>query len=134
MLCVFPGNYLKYVSLVLLTAQNTIFILSMRYVRTRSGAMFVATTAVIMQESIKCLASNIIIIIQEGGIRAWLRHLNDNILKQPLDCLKILVPSLVYTLQNNLIFVAVSNLDAATFQVSIIAQCLYLNYSSTNKV
>ena len=115
--CFITGSYLKYVSLVLLTAQNTIFILSMRYVRTREGAMFVATTAVILQEAIKCLASNVIIFIQEGSVRAWLRHLNDNIIKQPLDCLKISVPSLVYTLQNNLIFIAVSNLDAATFQV-----------------
>ena len=79
--------------------------------------MFVATTAVILQEAIKCIVSNVIIFIQEGGVRAWLRHLNDNIIKQPLDCLKISVPSLVYTLQNNLIFIAVSNLDAATFQV-----------------
>lgn len=112
------GSYLKYLSLVLLTAQNTVFILSMRYVRTREGAMFVSTTAVILQESIKCFASLMIILVQEGGVRGWLRHLNENIINQPLDCLKISVPSLVYTLQNNLIFVAVSNLDAATFQVT----------------
>ena len=80
--------------------------------------MFVSTTAVILQESIKCFASLMIILVQEGGVRGWLRHLNENIINQPLDCLKISVPSLVYTLQNNLIFVAVSNLDAATFQVS----------------
>lgn len=112
------GNYLKYLSLVLLTAQNTVFILSMRYVRTRAGPMFVSTTAVILQEAIKCFSSLMIILVQEGDVRSWLRHLNDNIIKQPLDCLKISVPSLVYTLQNNLIFVAVSNLDAATFQVT----------------
>ena len=85
--------------------------------------MFVSTTAVILQEAIKCLSSLLIILVQEGfSVRSWLRHLNDNIIRQPLDCLKISVPSLVYTLQNNLIFIAVSNLDAATFQVSILGK------------
>lgn len=112
------GTMLKYLSLVLLTAQNAVFILSMRYVRTRAGDLFFTTTAVILQESIKCLISLIIILVKEGSLKLWLQHLNDNIIKQPLDCLKISVPSLVYTLQNNLIFIGVSNLDAAVFQVT----------------
>lgn len=112
------GTVLKYMSLVLLTAQNAIFILSMRYVRTREGDLFFTTTAVILQEAIKCFISLIIILVQEGSVKAWLHHLHDNIIKQPLDCVKVSVPSLVYTLQNNLIFIGVSNLDAAVFQVT----------------
>ncbi|XP_060557334.1 UDP-galactose translocator-like isoform X2 [Ruditapes philippinarum] len=111
------ASVLKYISLVLLTAQNAVFILSMRYVRTREGDMFFTTSAVILQEAIKCFVSLIIILVQEGSVKGWLHHLNENILKNPLDCIKVSVPSLVYTLQNNLIFIGVSNLDAAVFQV-----------------
>ena len=36
----------------------------------------------------------------------------------PGDFAKLLVPACLYTLQNNLAYVAVSNLDAASYQVS----------------
>ena len=48
----------------------------------------------------------------------YLQYLNENIFQQPIDCLKISVSAIVYTLQNNLLYVAVSNLEAATYQVS----------------
>jgi len=41
-----------------------------------------------------------------------------NIIGDPLATLKVAVPSLVYVIQNNLQYLAISNLDAATFQVT----------------
>ncbi|XP_062590188.1 UDP-galactose translocator-like [Saccostrea cucullata] len=112
------ATYLKYCSLMTLMLQNAVFILMMRYVRTRPGDMFMSTTAVIMSEFLKFLACFVILFYKEGGVKGFLSNLNENIIKQPLDFLKISVPSIIYTLQNNLLFVAVSNLDAAVFQVT----------------
>lgn len=112
-----PSPMLKYVSLVLLALQNTLLILTMRYVRTQKGDMFMSTTAVVMSEAFKVLASLGIILYQEGSFPKFVQHLVDNIIKQPMDCVKVSIPSIIYVLQNNLLYVAVSNLDAATYQV-----------------
>ena len=110
---------LKYLSLFLLTSQNALLILIMRYVRTRGGDMFMATSAVIMAEILKFSVCLLIIFYQHHfSVHRWVNHLHENIVLQPMDCLKVSVPSLIYTLQNNLLYLALSNLDAATFQVS----------------
>ncbi|KAL3853392.1 hypothetical protein ACJMK2_016935 [Sinanodonta woodiana] len=113
-----PDKTLRYTSLLCLTLQNALLILTMRYVRIRGGDMFVASTAVIMAEFLKTIASLLIILFQEGSVLKFLKHLGDNMLFQPLDCIKVSVPALIYTLQNNLLYLAVSNLDAATYQVT----------------
>lgn len=43
--------------------------------------------------------------------------LKDELLSQPIELLKLAIPSGLYTLQNNLLYVALSNLDAATYQI-----------------
>ncbi|XP_059156140.1 UDP-N-acetylglucosamine transporter-like [Physella acuta] len=112
------STYLKYISLVLLTVQNALLILVMRYVRTREGDMFLSTSAVIMAEVFKFTTSLVVILIETGGIQAWLKLLYEDIILEPIDCLKVSIPSIIFVLQNNLVYVAISNLDAATFQVS----------------
>lgn len=109
---------LKQLSLVLLTLQNALLILVMRYTRTRKGDMYFATTAVVLSEGLKVLTSLMILAAQEGTFIKLMCYLRDNIWRQPLDCLKVSVPAFIYTLQNNLLYIALSNLDAATFQVS----------------
>lgn len=113
------NSSLKFVALMTLTLQNAMVALSMRYARTRPGDMFTASTAVVMAEIVKlfvCLA-----LVYHSESISW-KHfvslLNNTIVKQPVDTLKVCIPSLVYVVQNNLLYVSTSNLDAATYQVT----------------
>ena len=46
------------------------------------------------------------------------QELDTDIFKKPSDTLKVGVPALLYVVQNNLLFFALSKLDAATYQVT----------------
>lgn len=80
--------------------------------------MFFSSTAVILAEFAKFLTCLFVVFVETGSPRAFCAHLHRYVFSQPLDNLKITVPSLIYVIQNNLLYVAMSNLDAATFQVT----------------
>jgi UDP-sugar transporter A1/2/3 len=46
-----------------------------------------------------------------------MQSIRENIIERPIDALKILIPSLLYLIQNSLLYVAISNLTAPMFQV-----------------
>ncbi|KAG6816447.1 hypothetical protein H0H87_006002 [Tephrocybe sp. NHM501043] len=126
------GIPLKHISLVTLAIQNSMLTLIMHHSRisTPPSRTYSAPTAVLMNEVLKGLISFVI---------AYLRieHLNDaspaagmpwtirirrlrklaNGVFSP-DCWKLSIPAILYVVQNNLQYVAASNLDAATFQVT----------------
>lgn len=110
---------MKYISLLCLVIQNATLILTMRYARTREGDQFYATVAVVMSEALKVFLCLLVILHEmNGSIFRLCAFLRDSIIRQPMDTLKLSVPSLIYMIQNNLLYVAVSNLPAATFQVT----------------
>jgi len=107
----YNGIPIKYIVLVALTVQNAGLSLIMRYSRaTPSEKLFLPSTAVIMNELVKAVVSAALIYKEDG-------HLG-SCFAQPTELLKTGVPALLYLVQNNLQYVAVSNLDAATFQVT----------------
>lgn len=108
---------LKYFSLFTLTIQNASLILTIRYSRTLPGDMYIATTAVVFAEVFKVLACLLIILAEKRNFHDFFDLLYSSIIGQPWDTLKLSVPALIYTVQNNLQYTAISNLDAATFQV-----------------
>merc|ERR1719266_3108541 len=45
-------------------------------------------------------------------------NVHQNFVNNPVELLKVSVPSLLYTVQNNLLFVSLSNLSGAVYQVT----------------
>ncbi|CAF1025986.1 unnamed protein product [Adineta ricciae] len=111
-------TFMKQVSLAALTLQNAMSILLLRYVRTLPGDRFIKSTAVVNSEIQKTIFSILLVINEERNIVKAFKLIYDKIVCQPYDTFKTGLPALMYTLQNNLLFIAISNLDAATFQVT----------------
>lgn len=86
----------------------------MKFSRTSATVPYLATSAVVMGEVLKMLCC--IVLVLAGGDN--MQGLWNKTFGQPAELLKMGFISLLYVVQNNLLYVAVSNLDAATFQVS----------------
>jgi UDP-sugar transporter A1/2/3 len=74
--------------------------------------------AVLVTELIKLPLSTALLCYEMRSISAAVGQLWNDIALQPFDTLKISIPALLYTIQNNALFVAVGNLEAAVFQVT----------------
>jgi len=55
---------------------------------------------------------------EKKRMKDFVNTLHVNIFGQPTDTLKMLIPASIYAIQNNLLFIALSNLDAAVYQVT----------------
>ncbi|XP_060934753.1 solute carrier family 35 member A3a [Limanda limanda] len=112
---------LKYLSLGVLVFQTTSLVLTMRYSRTlqAEGPRYLASSAVVVAEVMKIIACVLLVFKEHNySLRALNIILRQEILQKPIETLKLAIPSGIYTLQNNLLYVALSNLDAATYQVT----------------
>jgi len=111
---------IKYGALFMLVAQMVGLVLLMRYSRTQPRApgepLYLASTAVFFMEVMKLFICLAVIAFQEGCGR-FFQELHLHLLQSPTELLKLTVPSLLYTVQNNLLYLALTNLDAATYQV-----------------
>jgi solute carrier family 35 (UDP-sugar transporter), member A1/2/3 len=132
----------KYVSLLILVVQNSALVLTMRYSRIQPGPRYLTSTAVVCSEILKCIICLSVHLHEQWtkpssspdlptlsddqppSSHYSLRQLFSDIFSAKSGFLKLLIPAVLYTLQNNLQFVAASNLDAATFQVTY--QCKIL--------
>lgn len=102
---------IKYYVLGLLVVQNGGAVLLMRAVRALPGEKeFVTQTAVIMQETLKACTCIAVLLYKHKTLRPAFENRT--------EWLKTSVPALLYLVQNNLQYVAVGFLDAATYAVT----------------
>lgn len=101
-----------------LTLQATCYFSLLRYSRTRPNKMYFASTAVFLAEVIKLLVTLVVIFLQRRNVKEFGSFLLDNFLINPLDTLKLSVPSVLYIVQNNLVYIAMTHLESTTFQIT----------------
>nr|XP_020442385.1 UDP-N-acetylglucosamine transporter-like isoform X2 [Monopterus albus] len=114
------SSKLRYVSLGVLVVQSTSLVLIMRYSRTQKedGPRYLASSAVVSAEVLKILVCTFLVFMENNFSVQAMSQLFQEIVNKPMDTMKLAIPAGIYTLQNNLLYVALSNLDAATFQVT----------------
>ncbi|KAI9811216.1 MAG: hypothetical protein M1827_005548 [Pycnora praestabilis] len=120
------GIPMRNVSLITLTFQNSALILIMHYSRMMplvGGHRYLPSTAVFLNEVIKsaiCLTVALYDISRSLPPSAPATSLFGALFAAIFtgDSWKLAIPASLYTLQNSLQYIAVSNLDAATFQVT----------------
>lgn len=111
---------LKYSTLLLITVQTSSMVLLLRYSRRQTADpkdAYINSTAVFLSEFAKLIICLVVIAWNDSVPAIW-SLLRDEVFGKPKESAKILIPALLYTMQNNLLFLALSNLDAATFQVT----------------
>ncbi|KAI5094488.1 CMP-sialic acid transporter, partial [Silurus meridionalis] len=116
--CVESASVLfKVYCLVVMTLVAAAYTVALRYTRTVQTDLYFSTTAVCLTEIIKLLLTLVLLVRETGGLSRCKGVIVEQVLN-PVEMLKLSVPSVVYAVQNNMAFLALSNLDAAVFQVT----------------
>ncbi|TDH00586.1 hypothetical protein EPR50_G00189940 [Perca flavescens] len=109
----------KLYCLTVMTLVAATYTVSLRYTRTiSSGDLYFSTTAVCITEVIKLILSLGMLTKETGSLTRLKNALVEHVFFSPKELLKLSVPSVVYAVQNNMAFLALSNLDAAVYQVT----------------
>lgn len=108
----------KLLLLALMVLQNSSVVLIGRYSRDSKteSEVYVVNHLILVCECLKFFFACIFEYSLTNG--QLLKSFKENVLDAPLDALKIMIPSLLYLLQNTLLYVALSNLSAPLFQVT----------------
>lgn len=110
---------MKYISLLVLVVQNSSLVLLLRYSRTVSEEQYITSTAVYLTEVVKVVCSIGLLHYEMECNSRKTAELIHEIFIRFKETMWVAVPAFLYTIQNNLLYVALTKLDAATFQVHI---------------
>ena len=114
------SKYLRAMVLIILVLQTSLTVLFLRYSRTKdNGQPFIPTTVVFMTECLKYLLCLLLLLATSNwSLLDSLVVFREEVIFRPKETFLLAIPACLYTLQNNLLIIALSNLDAATYQVT----------------
>jgi len=114
----FLGIKLKWLSLMALTVQTSGQVLLIRWAGAqRLPKRYLSSTAVFFTEVVKVFASLLLLRLESHSFADMRRQMSEHFLDNKAEVLKAAVPSLVYTVQNNLMFYSLLKLSAPVQQV-----------------
>ncbi|CAF1027943.1 unnamed protein product [Rotaria sp. Silwood1] len=109
----------KWISLIALVLQTTSLVLLLRYSKTIKTEQYLSSTAIVTAEIIKGLICIFLVWLEsDRSMNRLFRVIKQEIYAKPYDTSKLAIPSGLYAIQNNLLFIALSYLNAATYQVT----------------
>jgi len=116
----FLGVPLRWISLTLLTVQTSAQVFIIKWARSNpvDRKAYLASTVVLFTELVKTLVSFMLVCVESGGVVAACDVLHRHCSRDYFETLKVSVPSLLYTVQNNLMFYSLLKLSAAVQQVT----------------
>ena len=109
---------IRYGALCLLVANDTMLVLLMRLSRVQRvalGPRYLASTAVFSAEVLKLLVCGVVVWRQSGA--RFCETLRHQVLV-PREVVKLSLPAFLYVVQNNLLYVALTNLRATPYKVT----------------
>lgn len=114
----FSSSTFKLILLSGMVLQNAATVLVGRYTRAgiRVEDQYVVNHLIVITEIGKLLLSCIFEYLSTNG--GLMKSIQENIIDRPYDALKIMIPALLYLVQNTLLYVALANLTAPLFQVT----------------
>jgi len=117
----FYGVPMKHVSLVFLTLQTSAQVFVIKWARSGSsstGVPYLASTVVLFTELTKLAASFALVAREHGSLRSACSVVQKHFTQSSVETLKVCVPALLYTVQNNLMFFSLGKLSMAVQQVT----------------
>lgn len=114
----YASNKFKMILLAGMVLQNSMTVLVGRYTQAgiRVEDRYVVNHLIVITEFGKLFLSCIFeSYTSSGGLQ---KSIQENIVDTPFDALKIMIPALLYLVQNTLLYVALANLTAPLFQVT----------------
>jgi len=109
----------KFAILMALVIQTSATVILFRLSLTESSEHYLGSTVVLLTECLKYLLCIALLVWQEEfSIRQCIAVYLLEIVHKPKQTALLGVPAILYTLQNNILIIALKHLDAATFQVS----------------
>jgi len=97
----------------------------MRYSRVQPGAPYSTRVAVFMQEFVKLPICTLFYAIECGGLGEAIHAIRTDLTENSVEWLQLGLPALLYTVQNNALFIGLSNLEAAVAHVTYQTKILF---------